>query len=209
MTSSPAPSGPFAVMPNKTADLDETWTFLNAGVDHIMNNIEEGLSFTGYTNLYTTVYNYCTSTKMHGRLDGNRCMLHTRPLLSKPKAESRLPLAGANLVGSDLYNKLSDYFIRHFQGMLQVSVCLILTKAANWLNPQKTEVLEDVDLLRYYASEWDRYTRGANYVNRLFTFLNRNWVLRERREGNNRILQVYSVRYCLLFITFHLIDSNI
>ena len=32
------------------------------------------------------------------------------------------PLAGANLVGSDLYNKLSDYFIRHFQGMLQVSI---------------------------------------------------------------------------------------
>ena len=81
-SSAPAPpaSGAFAVMASRTADLDETWTFLNAGVDHIMNNIEEGLSFAGYTNLYTTVYNYCTSTKMHGRLDGNRCMLHTRPL---------------------------------------------------------------------------------------------------------------------------------
>jgi cullin 1 len=64
----------FAVMPARTADLDETWAFLNAGADQIMNNMEEGLSFTGYTNLYTTVYNYCTSTKMHGRLDGNRCM---------------------------------------------------------------------------------------------------------------------------------------
>jgi len=82
--SAPTPSAPatsnnaFAVMPSKTADLDETWTFLSAGVDHIMNNIEEGLSFTGYTNLYTTVYNYCTSTKMHGRLDGNRCTFHMR-----------------------------------------------------------------------------------------------------------------------------------
>lgn len=40
----------------------------------------------------------------------------------KPQTESQLLLAGANLVGSDLYNKLSDYFIRHFQGMLQVSI---------------------------------------------------------------------------------------
>ncbi|KAJ7048039.1 hypothetical protein C8F01DRAFT_966204, partial [Mycena amicta] len=74
----------FATMPPKTADLDETWTFLTAGVEHIMNKLHEGLSFAGYTSLYTTVYNYCTSTKMHGKLEGNR--------------------TGANLVGSDLYN---------------------------------------------------------------------------------------------------------
>ena len=92
-SSAPAPpaSGAFAVMASRTADLDETWTFLNAGVDHIMNNIEEGLSFAGYTNLYTTVYNYCTSTKMHGRLDGNRCMSHIFD--SKTKTESQ-PFSG-------------------------------------------------------------------------------------------------------------------
>ena len=52
----------------------------------------------------------------------------TRALYSIPRAESQSHLAGANLVGSDLYNKLSDYFIRHFQGMLQVSIYLILPK---------------------------------------------------------------------------------
>ncbi len=62
----------FAKAPSRTADLEETWTYLNAGVDHIMNTLDKGLSFTAYTNLYTTVYNYCTSTKMHGRLDNNR-----------------------------------------------------------------------------------------------------------------------------------------
>lgn len=65
----------FANMPPKTADLAETWAFLDKGVDRIMNNLEAGLAFTGYTSLYTTVYNYCTSTKMHGRLDTNRCKL--------------------------------------------------------------------------------------------------------------------------------------
>ncbi|KDR84230.1 hypothetical protein GALMADRAFT_55074 [Galerina marginata CBS 339.88] len=143
-------------MPPKTADLDETWAFLNAGVDHIMNHLERGLSFTGYTSLYTTVYNYCTSTKMHGRLDGNR--------------------SGANLVGSDLYNKLSEYFILHFKPMLQ-----------------KASTLSDVDLLRYYAQEWDRYTTGANYLNRLFTYLNRYWVKRERDEGKKGVFQVYTL----------------
>ena len=32
----------------------------------------------------------------------------------------RATIAGANLVGSDLYNKLSLYFISHFKGMLEV-----------------------------------------------------------------------------------------
>ncbi|KAH6912447.1 ubiquitin-protein ligase [Coprinopsis sp. MPI-PUGE-AT-0042] len=146
----------FADMPPRTADLEETWAYLNNGVEHIMTNFELGLSFKGYTSLYSTVYNYCTSTKMQGKMDGNR--------------------TGANLVGSDLYNKLSQYFISHFKGMLE-----------------KAATLEDMDLLRYYASEWDRYTRGANYLNRLFTYLNRYWVKRERDEGKKGVYQVYTL----------------
>lgn len=73
MPTTPAPiNNAFTNMPPRTADLDETWAFLNDGVDHIMTRLETGLSFAGYTSLYTTVYNYCTSTKMHGKLDGNR-----------------------------------------------------------------------------------------------------------------------------------------
>ena len=110
----------FSKMPPKTADLDETWTFLNAGIDHIMNHLEhwQDLSFAGYTALYTTVYNYCTSTKMHGRLDGNRCECSfcgfSRILVDSCAS------AGANLVCFDLYSKLSEYFILHFRPMLQV-----------------------------------------------------------------------------------------
>ncbi|KAJ7098549.1 Cullin [Mycena belliarum] len=149
-------AAPFSQMPPKTADLDETWTFLTAGVDHIMTKLETGLSFAGYTSLYTTVYNYCTSTKMHGKLEGNR--------------------TGANLVGSDLYNKLTDYFANHFKPIVQ-----------------KAETLQDETLLRYYAAEWDRYTTGANYLNRLFTYLNRYWVKRERDEGKKAVYQVYTL----------------
>ncbi|KAG6853139.1 hypothetical protein C0991_006619 [Blastosporella zonata] len=143
-------------MPSKNADLDETWAYLNEGVDLIMNRLETGLSFPGYTNLYTTVYNYCTSTKMVGKQDGNR--------------------TGANLVGSDLYSKLHAYFIEHFKPM--VDTC---------------ETLQDIELLKYYAAQWDRYTTGANFLNRLFTYLNRYWVKRERDEGKKTVYPVYTL----------------
>ncbi|RDB19810.1 Cullin-1 [Hypsizygus marmoreus] len=149
-------SAPYSNMPPRTADLDETWTFLNQGVDHIMTRLDTDLSFPAYTSLYTTVYNYCTSTKMQGKLDGNR--------------------TGANLVGSDLYRKLSEYFVEHFKPLIA-----------------KAETLQDIDLLRYYAAEWDRYTTGANFLNRLFTYLNRYWVKRERDEGKKTVYQVYTL----------------
>jgi len=56
----------------------------------------------------------------------------------------------------------------------------------------------DEALLRYYAQEWDRYTTGANYVNRLFTYLNRHWVKREKDEGRKNVYQVYTVRPALV-----------
>ncbi|KAG6831984.1 hypothetical protein H0H87_003128 [Tephrocybe sp. NHM501043] len=151
-----ASSSTIGPMPSKTADLEETWAYLSEGVDLIMNRLETGLSFPAYTNLYTTVYNYCTSTKMAGRSDGNR--------------------AGANLVGSDLYSKLHAYFVEHFKPM--VNTC---------------ETLQDIELLRYYARQWDRYTTGANFLNRLFTYLNRYWVKRERDEGKKTVYPVYTL----------------
>jgi cullin 1 len=52
---------------------------------------------------------------------------------------------------------------------------------------------QDQWLLRYYAVEWDRYTTGANYVNRIFTHLKRDWVKRERDEGRKGVYEVYTV----------------
>jgi cullin 1 len=58
---------------------------------------------------------------------------------------------------------------------------------------QETEPLQDEALLRYYANEWSRFTTGANYINRLFTYLNRHWVKRERDEGRKGVYPVYTV----------------
>ncbi|EIW80941.1 Cullin-domain-containing protein [Coniophora puteana RWD-64-598 SS2] len=83
---------------------------------------------------------------------------------------------GANLMGSDLYNNLIRYFITHLK-----------------LLKDQSDSLQDEALLRYYAAEWDRYTTGANYINRLFTYLNRHWVKRERDEGRKGVYPVYTL----------------
>ncbi|KZT27401.1 Cullin-domain-containing protein [Neolentinus lepideus HHB14362 ss-1] len=83
---------------------------------------------------------------------------------------------GANLMGADLYNNLIRYFVSHLKGLRE-----------------KSDSLQDEALLRYYAAEWDRYTTGANYINRLFTYLNRHWVKRERDEGRRGVYPVYTL----------------
>lgn len=83
---------------------------------------------------------------------------------------------GASLMGADLYNHLTTYFQHHLKSVRK--------GAAN---------LNDESLLKYYAAEWDRYTDGANLVHRLFTYLNRHWVKREKDEGR-KVYTVYTVR---------------
>ncbi|KIY67142.1 Cullin-domain-containing protein [Cylindrobasidium torrendii FP15055 ss-10] len=82
----------------------------------------------------------------------------------------------ASLQGSDIYNSLIRYFICHLKLLRDASADL-----------------EGEELLRYYAAEWTRYTTGANYINRLFTYLNRHWVKREREEGRRTVYTVYTL----------------
>ncbi|THV05232.1 Cullin-domain-containing protein [Dendrothele bispora CBS 962.96] len=146
-------------MPPSTADLATTWTFLEEGVDHIMTKLQSGVSYSKYMSLYTTAYNYCTSSKIN---NNNEMGMSNR--------------TGANLMGSDLYNHLIRYFVVHLKSLRD-----------------QTDNLQDEELLRYYAAEWDRYTTGANYINRLFTYLNRHWVKRERDEGRKNVYPVYTL----------------
>ncbi|KAG9313519.1 Cullin [Chiua virens] len=58
---------------------------------------------------------------------------------------------------------------------------------------QQSDTVQDEALLRYYAAEWDRYTTGANYINRSFTYLNHHWVKWERVEGRKGVYPVYTL----------------
>lgn len=52
--------------------------------------------------------------------------------------------------------------------------------------------LSDIELLKYYAKQWERYTNGATYVNKLFNYLNKHWVKREKDEGRKEVYAVYT-----------------
>ena len=99
-------------------------------------------------------------------------------------------------MGSDLYNNLIRYFIVHLKSLREVCRLLHYATYLILISPrltQSVEPLEDEALLQYYSSEWLRYTTGANYINRLFTYLNRHWVKRERDEGRKAVYPVYTV----------------
>ncbi len=66
--------------------------------------------------------------------------------------------------------------------------------------------MQEEKLLRYYAAEWARYTTGANYINRLFTYLNRHWVKRERDEGRKTVYPIYTVSCARQYI--HCASTN-
>ncbi|GAA5845367.1 hypothetical protein JCM9279_004858 [Rhodotorula babjevae] len=142
-------------------DLGATWKFLEDGVDQIMTRLNDGMSYKQYMDLYTVSYNYCTSSRMNSG--------GINETLGAGSGRS-----GANLMGADLYKHLSQYFIAHLK---QVRA--------------EAQDLSDEPLLRYYTREWDRYTTGASYVNRLFTYLNRHWVKREKDEGRKNVYHVY------------------
>ncbi|BGP58323.1 hypothetical protein JCM8202_002945 [Rhodotorula sphaerocarpa] len=144
-------------------NLNATWQFLEQGVDHIMTRLSEGMSYKKYMDLYTVSYNYCTSSRMN-----SGGMSET---LGSSSAGTR---SGANLMGADLYKHLQQYFISHLKQVRETAADLT-----------------DEPLLRYYTREWDRYTTGASYVNRLFTYLNRHWVKREKDEGRKNVYIVY------------------
>lgn len=79
-------------------DLDETWTFLEKGIDSVMLNLEGGLDMKSYMALYTAVHNFCTSQKAvtngQGGLQAHR---------------------GAHLLGEELYKLLGEYLARHLR----------------------------------------------------------------------------------------------
>ena len=111
-------------------------------------------------------------------------------------------------MGSDLYNNLIRYFIQHLRSLRDVRTYSLdalpglphparRRAGSHDVHSQASDPLVDEPLLRYYAQEWDRYTTGANYVNRLFTYLNRHWVKREKDEGRKNVYAVYIV-CCLL-----------
>ena len=96
--------------------------------------------------------------------------------------------------GADIYRSLHTYLSEHCKDIKEVSC----SSRRHWETAdtqprQESEKLSDLDLLKVYAKQWDQYTRGADYVNKLFNYLNKHWVRREKDEGRKEVYTVYTV----------------
>ncbi|BEI85603.1 hypothetical protein CcaverHIS002_0510040 [Cutaneotrichosporon cavernicola] len=83
---------------------------------------------------------------------------------------------GASLQGADLYKKLNAFLTDHCRQMRE-----------------EGERLSDIELIKYYARQWERYTTGAGYLHKLFNYLNKHWVKREKDEGRKEVYTVYTL----------------
>ncbi|KND03333.1 uncharacterized protein SPPG_02377 [Spizellomyces punctatus DAOM BR117] len=144
-------------------DLATTWPKLEAGVDRIMNRLRDGLSYGTWMDLYTLIYNYCTSSRMNTGLNNE-------PIGGSSSNR------GANLMGADLYINLKAYLKQHLDALK--------TEADQQM---------DEDLLTFYTREWKRYTTATMYIHHIFRYLNRHWVKREIDEGHKTIYDVYTL----------------
>ncbi|CCU97434.1 unnamed protein product [Malassezia sympodialis ATCC 42132] len=135
--------------------IEATWQFLEGGIEVMMTRLTEGMSYERYMQLYTAAYNYCISSGMGGASG---------------------IVAGAHLVGGELYARVAAYFEQHLQGIRH-----------------SLDGRQGLELLQLYSSQWDRYTSGANFVHRMLVYLNRHWVKHEREEGRTDVHTVYTL----------------
>lgn len=153
----------------------------------MMQKNTDGIEYPRYMNLYTVAYNYCISSRMNTATDRT--------------GGGGAGKAGADLEGVGLYNHLKKYLQDRCTAIEEVSFSCRSSAAVHSLTTmpcghpliQGSRSLSHEALLRYYADEWTQYTQGANFVHRLFTYLNRYWVKRQKEEGKKHVYTVYTL----------------
>ncbi|KAJ1666278.1 ubiquitin ligase (cullin) of SCF [Coemansia sp. RSA 1813] len=139
-----------------SGDADKIWNYLVVGLDVILAKSNEGLENTMYMNLYTAVYNFCTSLK--SSMDDGAFYNSVDPS----------SLIHGTVYGRDLYNRLNKHITDYMKTIAE-----------------RSSLHKGDDLLAFYNEEWVKYGDSAKLVHNIFSYLNRHWIQREHDEGNN------------------------
>lgn len=158
-------------------NLDEMWKELEKGIIQIFKRDKKILK-PEYIELYTYVYNYCTSvgsTSSNSRLQSRSSQALQREINTAAPTSSSGG-GGAQLVGLELYKRLRSFLEEYLMKLLERS---------------KNLVKEDV--LKFYTDEWEGYRFSSKVLNNVCRYLNLHWAKRERDEGRKDIHEVYQL----------------
>lgn len=155
---------------------------------------------------YSALYNYCTDTRTSSG-PYNESLGATGPgpsslLLSALSTLTQgapfhalffqvVQISEVVICTRNLPSIISTILLVFSKYVLSIYICIFNQMNNTIIQP--TNNLVDEALLQYYTEQWDRYTTGAIYIDRLFSYLNRHWVKREKEEGRRNVYLINTV----------------